>query len=46
LFYRKVESGKSDEILFAEDTDEKIELQGKWKVLIVDDEPEVHGVTE
>jgi response regulator RpfG family c-di-GMP phosphodiesterase len=36
----------SDEILFAEDTDEKIELQGKWKVLIVDDEPEVHAVTK
>jgi response regulator RpfG family c-di-GMP phosphodiesterase len=35
----------SDEILFAEDTDEEIELQGKWKVLIVDDEPEVHAVT-
>jgi response regulator RpfG family c-di-GMP phosphodiesterase len=36
----------SDEILFAEDTDEKIEWQGKWKVLIVDDEPEVHAVTK
>ncbi len=36
----------SDEILFAEDTDEEIELQGKWKVLIVDDEPEVHAVTK
>ncbi len=36
----------SDEILFAEDTDEEIELQGKWKVLIVDDEPELHAVTK
>ncbi len=36
----------SDEILFAEDTDEKIEWHGKWKVLIVDDEPEVHAVTK
>jgi response regulator RpfG family c-di-GMP phosphodiesterase len=36
----------SDEILFAEDTDEDVELQGKWKVLIVDDEPEVHAVTK
>jgi len=36
----------SDEILFAEDTDEEIELHGKWKVLIVDDEPEVHAVTK
>jgi CheY-like chemotaxis protein len=36
----------SDEILFAEDTDEKIVFQGKWKVLIVDDEPEVHAVTK
>jgi response regulator RpfG family c-di-GMP phosphodiesterase len=41
-----MESVMSDEILFAEDTDEKIELQGKWKVLIVDDEPEVHAVTK
>jgi CheY-like chemotaxis protein len=36
----------SDEILFAEDTDEESELQGKWKVLIVDDEPELHAVTK
>mgnify|MGYP003632312441 FL=1 len=36
----------SDEILFAEDTDDEIEWQGKWKVLIVDDEPEVHAVTK
>jgi response regulator RpfG family c-di-GMP phosphodiesterase len=36
----------SDEILFAEDTVEEIEWQGKWKVLIVDDEPEVHAVTK
>jgi DNA-binding response OmpR family regulator len=36
----------SDEILFAEDTDEEIEWLGKWKVLIVDDEPEIHAVTK
>ncbi|GAC13540.1 DUF3369 domain-containing protein [Aliiglaciecola lipolytica] len=37
----------SDTFLFAEDTDEKIEEQkGEWKVLIVDDEPEVHAVTK
>jgi response regulator RpfG family c-di-GMP phosphodiesterase len=36
----------SDEIFFAEDTDDEVELQGKWKVLIVDDEPEVHAVTK
>lgn len=36
----------SDEIMFAEDTDDEIELHGKWKVLIVDDEPEVHAVTK
>ena len=36
-----------DEIMFAEDTeeDEEIALQ-PWKVLIVDDEPEVHAVTK
>lgn len=36
----------SDEILFAEDTNDEVEWQGKWKVLIVDDEPEVHAVTK
>ncbi|KXI30754.1 DUF3369 domain-containing protein [Paraglaciecola hydrolytica] len=37
----------SDEILFAEDVEEEImECHGKWKVLIVDDEPEVHAVTK
>lgn len=37
----------SDKFLFAEDTeDEVIEDQGFWKVLIVDDEPEVHAVTK
>lgn len=36
----------SDEILFAEDNDEEIALHGKWKVLVVDDEPEVHAVTK
>ncbi|MCW8090669.1 response regulator [Alteromonas sp. ASW11-130] len=37
----------SDDLLFAEDTDEPpIEVLGFWKVLIVDDEPEVHAVTK
>ena len=37
----------SDEIFFAEDIEEEVsEDQGKWKVLIVDDEPEVHAVTK
>ena len=37
----------SDEILFAEDVEEHLnEDQGRWKVLIVDDEPEVHAVTK
>lgn len=37
----------SDMFLFAEDTEESAEEQkGTWKVLIVDDEPEVHAVTK
>lgn len=37
----------SDEILFAEDTEEEIvEDLERWKVLIVDDEPEIHAVTK
>lgn len=37
----------SDEFLFAEDTEETIpEVLGTWKILIVDDEPEVHAVTK
>jgi response regulator RpfG family c-di-GMP phosphodiesterase len=37
----------SDEILFAEDIEEEVsEYQGTWKVLIVDDEPEIHAVTK
>lgn len=37
----------SDEILFADDIEEEIsEELGRWKVLIVDDEPEVHAVTK
>ena len=37
----------SDEILFAEDVEEQLtEDYGRWKVLIVDDEPEVHAVTK
>jgi hypothetical protein len=35
-----------DEILFAEDIEEeRIEDCGKWKILVVDDDPEVHAVT-
>ncbi|MFT7195522.1 MAG: hypothetical protein ACI8U1_003184, partial [Rheinheimera aquimaris] len=36
----------NDEFLFAEEP-EHVEpaLNGSWKVLIVDDEPEVHAVT-
>ena len=37
----------SDDFLFAEDEDEEIiEELGSWKILIVDDEPEVHAVTK
>ncbi|MDU0355549.1 DUF3369 domain-containing protein [Paraglaciecola aquimarina] len=37
----------SDEILFAEDTEEEeFGSSARWKVLIVDDEPEVHAVTK
>ncbi len=37
----------SDTFLFAEDTEETVEVScGTWKVLIVDDEPEVHAVTK
>lgn len=38
----------SDAFLFAEDTDEDVKPEhlGCWKVLIVDDEPEVHAVTK
>ena len=36
-----------DEIVFAEDTEEEErEDHGSWKVLIVDDEPEIHAVTK
>lgn len=35
-----------DSLIFAEEKDEvEISTQGKWKVLIVDDEPEIHQVT-
>lgn len=37
----------SDNFIFAEDTEEEVhEHRGSWKVLIVDDEPEVHAVTK
>ncbi|MEP2652280.1 MAG: DUF3369 domain-containing protein, partial [Paraglaciecola sp.] len=36
----------SDEIFFAEDDEEEVQFHGSWKVLIVDDEPEIHAVTK
>ncbi len=37
----------NDDFLFADDDDEnEQEDLGSWKVLIVDDEPEVHAVTK
>jgi response regulator RpfG family c-di-GMP phosphodiesterase len=37
----------NDELLFADDIeDENVEYQGTWKILIVDDEPEIHAVTK
>ena len=37
----------NDDFLFADDDDDKeIDDLGSWKVLIVDDEPEVHAVTK
>ncbi len=37
----------NDELLFADDTDEDaVQYQGTWKILIVDDEPEIHAVTK
>ena len=36
----------SDEILFAEDVEEVVKKRGSWKVLIVDDESEMHAVTK
>ena len=37
----------SDDFLFAEETDhEEPVVHGSWKILIVDDEPEVHAVTK
>ncbi|MDX2097031.1 MAG: ATP-binding protein [Leptolyngbyaceae cyanobacterium bins.59] len=38
-------AAESDDILFAKET-EALETQASWKILIVDDEPEVHQVTE
>jgi response regulator RpfG family c-di-GMP phosphodiesterase len=36
----------NDNLLFAEDSEDKVdESTDKWKVLIVDDEPEIHQVT-
>jgi len=37
----------SDDFFFAEDDDEiEVDDLGRWKILIVDDEPEVHAVTK
>ena len=37
----------SEEFLFADDTEDQVEEQlGSWKILVVDDEPEVHAVTK
>lgn len=37
----------SDDFLFADDSEEEeIEERGSWKILVVDDEPEVHAVTK
>lgn len=37
----------NDDFLFAEDDDEvEVEELGHWKILVVDDEPEVHAVTK
>ena len=37
----------SDDFLFAEETEQdEPTLHGSWKILIVDDEPEVHAVTK
>ena len=37
----------NDTFLFAEDTDdEPAPLAAKWKILVVDDEPEVHNITK
>ena len=37
----------SEQFLFAEDTEEEVQEDlGAWKILVVDDEPEVHAVTK
>ena len=38
-------ANEDEEILFADETDE-LDSQGSWKILIVDDETEVHDVTK
>lgn len=35
----------SDKIIFAKGSEESAKPQGSWKLLIVDDEPEIHDVT-
>jgi len=40
-------AGQDDVLVFSEDQDSKTaEVEEKWKVLIVDDEPDVHSVTK
>ena len=37
----------ANDFLFAEEPEEVVQIsRGSWKVLIVDDEPEVHAVTK
>ena len=37
----------SEDFLFADEPEEQVEEQlGTWKILVVDDEPEVHAVTK
>jgi len=37
---------ESEDLLFAEDTSEPPKTEGSWKILIVDDDAEVHNVTK
>jgi PAS domain S-box-containing protein len=40
------EDGESEDLLFAEDESEPAQTEEPWKILIVDDDPEVHRVTK
>ena len=39
---------KEDDLLFADDTDDTLaqDQSAKWKVMLIDDEPDIHGVTK